>query len=68
MATVEFAKGEKSVTLHGYAVAAPKMTAHSGIIQAVHYDAATQHFTVTVMPDKAGDDFIRHVNLVLETK
>jgi hypothetical protein len=49
-ATVIFATGEKSVTLHGYAPSAPTVTATDGAAGAVSYDSTTHLFTVTVTP------------------
>ena len=47
---VGFATNETSVTLHGYAPRAPTATVTDGAVGAVHYDAATHLFTVTVTP------------------
>ena len=47
-ATVEFASGDDSVTLFGYAPAAPAASASGGSIQTVAYDSATQRFSVVV--------------------
>lgn len=49
-ATVAFAIGEKSVTLHGYAPTAPVASAAGGTAGPVHYDANTRQFSVTVTP------------------
>ena len=48
--TVEFAAGESSVTLHGYAPTAPTATASQGSVDPVVYDSATQRFRVDVHP------------------
>jgi hypothetical protein len=50
-ATVEFAGGETSVSVHGYAHSAPRVTAMGGAIDGMNYDAATQRFTFTLRPD-----------------
>ena len=52
-ATVEFARGEQAVTLHGYAPAAPTVTATGGAVDGLSYDAATQRFQFAVHPDAA---------------
>jgi hypothetical protein len=52
-ASVEFAPGDDSVTLFGYAPAAPSASASGGSIQAVSYDPATQRFSVVVRADAA---------------
>ncbi|WP_329064376.1 hypothetical protein [Amycolatopsis sp. NBC_01480] len=49
-AAVQFGTGERSVQLHGYAPAAPKVTVTSGTAGPVSYDAATHLFTVAVTP------------------
>ncbi|GAA3435123.1 hypothetical protein GCM10018954_047270 [Kutzneria kofuensis] len=49
-ATVTFAAGEHSVTLHGYAPSAPKVTATDGTAGAVSYNSTTHLFTVSVTP------------------
>lgn len=64
---VELAQGESSVTLMGYAAAAPKVVSIDGTNDPVSYDAATKLFSVTVHPkDMGGDSLIRNVNLVLD--
>ena len=66
-----FAETENSVLLHGYAAEAPKVTAPSGKIGALRYDAPTQHFEVEVYPDpaapldRAAGDPVRHMTVVL---
>lgn len=47
---VMFAAGEKSVTLFGYARSAPRVTARSGGVGAVDFDAKSGRFTVEVTP------------------
>lgn len=49
-ATVAFAAGESSVTLHGYAPSAPAVTVTGGQAGPVVYAAATRHFSVPVSP------------------
>ena len=49
-ATVAFAADEPSVTLHGQAPSAPRVTVNGGKASPISYDAATQHFTVAVSP------------------
>ncbi|MEQ0565184.1 hypothetical protein ABJI51_39425 [Amycolatopsis sp. NEAU-NG30] len=49
-ATVAFAASEQTVTLRGYAPAAPKVTATDGTAGAVRYDAGTHLFSVDVTP------------------
>jgi len=71
---VELAKNEKSVTLHGYAPVAPKVTVISGMDDDVKYDPATHYFTVEVKADmaapveKSAGDPVREMTVVLETK
>jgi hypothetical protein len=50
-ATVEFAAGEQSVSLIGYAPAPPTARASAGAADPVAYDAGTGQFTVVVRPD-----------------
>ena len=52
-ASVAFASNEHSVTLHGYAPAAPTATASDGSVGSVSYNSTTHLFTVTVT---AGSD------------
>lgn len=52
-ATVAFATSEHSVTLHGYAPAAPTVTATDGSVGSVSYNSSTHLFSVTV---NAGSD------------
>jgi len=49
--TVQFAEGERAVTLRGYAPAAPTVTATSGTVGAVDYSASIQPFTFPVTAD-----------------
>jgi hypothetical protein len=70
---VLFAENEKSVTLHGYAESAPKLTIISGLDDPVQYDPATHYFTVEVKPDpttpvdRSAADPVRRVTVLLET-
>ena len=71
---VTFALDEPSVTLHGYAAAAPKTRVRTGSAGPVRYDPATQHFTVEIKPDPAAPvmdsmgDPTRHATVVLEMR
>jgi len=47
-ATIAFADGEPSRTLHGYSPSEPNVTAITGAIDSVAYDPSTQLFTVVV--------------------
>jgi hypothetical protein len=49
-ATVEFAAGEQSVTLIGYAAAVPALRVSNGSADGLSYDAASGRFSVTVHP------------------
>ncbi|HXR48328.1 MAG TPA: hypothetical protein VN784_12905 [Candidatus Limnocylindrales bacterium] len=70
---VVYAQNEKSVVLHGYAAAEPKVTVISGLDAAVRYDPASHYFTVEVKPDantpveKSVGDPARRLTVVLET-
>jgi hypothetical protein len=50
-ATVEFAAGEQSVNLHGYAPSAVTASANGGSIDNLSYDASSQRFALSVHPD-----------------
>lgn len=52
-ATIEFASGETSVTLTGYAPTAPTAAASGGTADPVTYDPGTSQFTITLHPDSA---------------
>ena len=52
-ATIEFAPGEQTLTLFGYAPTAPFAAAAGGSVQDVTYDPATQRFTLVLRPDAA---------------
>lgn len=62
-ATVLFASGESSVTLHGYAASAPGISASGGAAGPVAYDRTAGHFAVTVSAGGAA----RRVTVVLRT-
>jgi hypothetical protein len=49
-ATLEFAAGEQSVTLLGYAASAPAAVATGGTVDPVTYDPATGQFRLSVHP------------------
>jgi hypothetical protein len=51
-ATVEFAAGEQTVTLHGYAPSAPIATTTSGSLEALAYDSSTGNFRLDVHPSE----------------
>jgi len=53
-ATVAFADGEASRTLHGYSPAPPNVTALEGAVVAVTYDPTSQIFSVEVSPGVDG--------------
>ena len=59
-ATVLFARGEREMTLHGYAELEPQVTVHGGHAQSVQYDAATGEFNVTVSPDPTAPEASRN--------
>jgi hypothetical protein len=42
---------ETGITLHGYAVSSPKVFVQGGDAEAVHFDAVTGYFSVTVKPN-----------------
>lgn len=68
--TITFAAGEQSVPLFGYADKAPKVTAQSGSIGTMRFDAPNGRFSVEVMPSaavtKSGDDPIQTATVVFE--
>ena len=53
-ATIQFAPGESSRTVHGYSPSAPVISAIKGATAAFTYDAAAHRFTVSVVPDSTG--------------
>jgi hypothetical protein len=67
-----FAGNEKSVVLHGYAAAAPKVTVLAGQDDGVQYNPATHYFTVKIKSDAAapvdhsGGDPVRRATVILE--
>jgi hypothetical protein len=71
---VAFAESETSVTLHGYAAAAPTVTTQSGRAGALRYEPATRHFTLEVKPDPAAPldrsstEPVRHAVLALVSR
>ncbi|HUA39069.1 MAG TPA: hypothetical protein VMA35_11810 [Candidatus Sulfopaludibacter sp.] len=71
---VVLAQNEKSVVLHGYAAAEPKVTVISGSDDTVQYDPASHYFTVEVKPDgdatgaETADARTRQMTVVLETR
>ena len=73
-AAVLFAPGEPPVTLHGYAGAAPRVSASGGTAGPVAYDPATSHFAVTISPaagaplSNVGGDPVRRVKVVFGTR
>ena len=52
-ATIAFAEGEDPITLHGYAPAAPRVTASQGHAGTVEYDQSTGVFSVQITPSRA---------------
>lgn len=52
-----FAESEKSVILHGFAQTAPVVTVQSGRADLIHYNPATQLFTVEINPDSTLQTF-----------
>jgi hypothetical protein len=69
---VLLAENEKSVVLHGYAAAAPKVTVVAGLDDEPDYNPATHYFTVEITPDatqaldRSGVDPVRQVTVILE--
>jgi hypothetical protein len=68
--TINFAAGEQSVRLFGYAGKAPKIKAQSGSVGTLRFDAPTGRFSVEVMPSpavmKSGDDSIQTATVAFE--
>ncbi len=70
--SVIFAEGEKSVTLHGYAAAAPHLAMQGGRAGDMQYNPATQYFSVEIKPDtgapldRSTADSVRRASVVLE--
>ncbi len=71
---VIFAKSEESVTLHGYALRAPKVAVRSGAAGPVQYDPATRQFTVELKPDmtlpadESAGDPVRHLTAEFDVR
>jgi hypothetical protein len=69
---VAFAENEKSVTLHGFADVAPKVTVQGGSNDRVHYNSATHYFTVKINAnnsspvDTSAGDPVRRMTVVVE--
>lgn len=57
-ASITFADGECSRTLHGYSPSEPNVTAVKGAIDLATYDSSTQLFTVVVSPSAEGGAII----------
>ncbi|HEV2318139.1 MAG TPA: hypothetical protein VGV18_00200 [Verrucomicrobiae bacterium] len=53
MATVLFAPGENSVTVHGYADRSPKVSVQAGQARHLEYDDGTGHFQIEINSDAA---------------
>lgn len=53
-ATITFAQGETSVTIHGYSPASPVVTASDGSVGTVSYNSSTHLFSVPVSPGVDG--------------
>lgn len=52
-ATVQFATGEKTLTVSGYAPSRPKATAKAGSVKSLHYDSRSHLFKITISPDRS---------------
>ncbi|HTA16977.1 MAG TPA: hypothetical protein VK786_04455, partial [bacterium] len=71
---VLFSKGEKRVTLHGYAASSPDVSAGSAAAPKVAYDPSTGLFSVDVSPDSArpavdgGGDPVLSLNVLISSK
>jgi len=69
---VLLAENEKSVTLHGYAVSAPKVTVLAGEDDNVQYNPTTHYFTVLIKPDantfvdRSTADPVRQITVVFD--
>jgi hypothetical protein len=72
--SVVLAANESSVTLHGYAAVAPKVTVTLGRSEPVQYDPAAGYFTVQISPNPAARiddsrvDPVRHLKVVLDAR
>lgn len=71
---IELAANETSVTLHGYADKAPRITVLSGQDDPVKYDSTTHYFQVVVHADgqsgtdNSGTDPVRRMTVALDTE
>ncbi len=67
------AENEDTVTLHGFAKAAPSATILAGVDDPVQYDPTTHYFTMEIKGDRhapldrRGPDPVREVTVILET-
>lgn len=65
--SLTFAAAERSITLHGCAASAPRVSVQGGTAAAPIFDPVTGHFSVEIQPDvrvppeTSGGDSIRHV-------
>jgi len=70
---VLLAESEQTVTLHGYAAAAPQVTVESGSAGPVQFDATRHHFTVELTVngsaplDRSAPDPVRHLTVTFTT-
>jgi hypothetical protein len=53
-ATIAYASGETSLTMHGYSPTLPNVTASDGTVGSVTYNTSTQLFSFTVSPGTDG--------------
>lgn len=53
-ATIRFASGETSLTMHGYSPIVPSVVALDGSVNSVSYDSSTQLFSFVVSPGPNG--------------
>ncbi len=58
-ATIQFARGEKTRTISGYASRRPAVKAVSGAVRGVTYSELTHIFTAQVTPDNSGTAKVR---------
>ncbi len=71
---IALAANETSVTLHGFAASAPKVSVISGMDDDVQYDPATHYFSVKINTDtnapldKTGSDPVRQMTVALQTQ
>jgi hypothetical protein len=70
-ADILFAASESAITLHGYSISRPQVTAQSGTAGEVHYDEKTKYFSCEVKADhsqpldNSTGDPVRHVKVRL---